>query len=192
MLSLSLKQVLSSVALVMHCNHNSGCEPAREVGPKRGLRVTFSRECMASRRLAKSTPGRAAREKGTLNMNIAIIPQSWTPTLQSVLRMTTGLLLLEHGTGKIFDFPDLSGMRQMLGPLFVPTGLIELIGGALILVGFLDSTDRVHPFRIHGRSLFLGAFSVGIFPGSEPRGTGASVLLRLSVFGRQRPRSLRN
>jgi putative oxidoreductase len=97
-------------------------------------------------------------------MNIAIVPQSWTPALQSVLRITTGLLLLEHGTGKIFDFPDLSGMKPMLGPLFIPTGLIELIGGALILVGFLTRPTAFILSGFMAVAYFMAHFPSGFFP----------------------------
>ena len=70
--------------------------------------------------------------------NATIIPRSSTPMLTGVLRIVTGLLLLEHGTGKLFSFPDLSAMRPMMGDgLFYFTGGVELIGGLLIVVGFL-------------------------------------------------------
>ncbi|MGO8800464.1 MAG: DoxX family protein [Roseiarcus sp.] len=97
-------------------------------------------------------------------MNVAIIPRSWTPVFQSVLRVTTGLLLLEHGTGKIFDFPDLSAMKQMLGLLFLPTGLIELIGGGLILVGFLTRPTAFVLSGFMAVAYFMAHFPTGFFP----------------------------
>ena len=71
-----------------------------------------------------------------LKMNITIIPQSWAPALLSLLRVMTALLFLEHGTAKILGFPALEP-SPLPAFMLIVTGLIELIGGALILVGFL-------------------------------------------------------
>ena len=134
---------------------------------------------------------RSARaRKGKYTMNFTIIPRSWTPILHSVLRIVTGLVLLDHGTGKILGFPDLSAMKPMLGALFYVTGGIELVGGVLILVGFLDPPGRLYPRRIHRGGLFHGAFSAGIFPGPERRRRGHPVLLHLSLSRRRRRRPM--
>jgi putative oxidoreductase len=106
----------------------------------------------------------AAAQKGKLTMNVAILPQSWAPALQSCLRVSTGLLLLEHGTGKIFDLPDLPGMKEALGPLFLPTGLIELVGGALILVGFLTRPTAFVLSGFMAVAYFMAHFPRGFFP----------------------------
>jgi putative oxidoreductase len=47
----------------------------------------------------------------------------------------TGLLFLQHGTGKLFGFPVTT--MQEHGTMLYLTGLMELIGGALITIGFL-------------------------------------------------------
>ncbi len=67
-------------------------------------------------------------------MNFTILPRSWTPMLLSVLRIITGLMFLEHGTGKILGFPHLViiGMPHVL---LLFTGLMELVGGVLITLG---------------------------------------------------------
>ena len=69
-------------------------------------------------------------------MNFGIIPASYAPVLHSVLRIVAGLLFLEHGTGKILGFPaGLPFLDKMPVPLLYFTGLMELIGGVLIVIG---------------------------------------------------------
>ncbi len=69
-------------------------------------------------------------------MKFSIIPASLAPTLLSVMRIAVGLALLEHGAGKILGFPaGLPGIEKLPLPLLYFTGLMELIGGALIVVG---------------------------------------------------------
>jgi putative oxidoreductase len=97
-------------------------------------------------------------------MNITIIPRSWTPALQTALRVMTGLLFLEHGTGKIFNFPDLSAAKPMLGALFYVTGGIELVGGLLILVGFLTRPAAFVLSGFTAAAYFMGHFPRGFFP----------------------------
>ncbi len=65
-----------------------------------------------------------------------IIPTSWTPALQALLRVVTGLLFVEHGTVKLFGFPTDSGMGP-LPPLLFVAAILEVVGGILVTVGFL-------------------------------------------------------
>lgn len=68
--------------------------------------------------------------------SLTILPRSWAPMLLSVLRIMTGLLFLEHGTGKILGFPaGLPFLDKMPTAMLYFTGLMELIGGALITIG---------------------------------------------------------
>jgi putative oxidoreductase len=52
-----------------------------------------------------------------------------------VLRVGAGLLFLQHGLSKVFGL--LGGTAQPLASVFGVAGLMELIGGALLIVGFL-------------------------------------------------------
>jgi putative oxidoreductase len=64
--------------------------------------------------------------------------------LQSILRIVTGLLFLEHGIQKLFGFPPLSAaMAAMHVPdnvrtLLLVAGCIELITGALVTLGLFS------------------------------------------------------
>ena len=84
--------------------------------------------------------------------------------LPAALRVMTGLLPLGHGAGKILGFPDLSAMKAMMGSLFVPSGLIELIGGVLIIVGFLTRPVAFVLCGFAAVAYFLAHFPRGFFP----------------------------
>ena len=59
----------------------------------------------------------------------------WSPRVLSILRIVAGLLLLEHGTQKILGFPLTDHPGPPLLSLQGVQGVIELVGGALILIG---------------------------------------------------------
>ncbi|HXO69016.1 MAG TPA: DoxX family protein [Bradyrhizobium sp.] len=61
---------------------------------------------------------------------------AWTPRALSVLRIITGLLIIQHGMAKIIGFPAVA-MFAKLQPLSLigAAGFIELIGGALLILG---------------------------------------------------------
>lgn len=125
--------------------------------------------------------------KGISDMNFTIIPRSWTPMLHAVLRIVTGLLLLEHGTGKILGFPDLSAMKPMMGAsLFYFTGGIELVGGVLILVGFLTRPAAFILSGFTAAAYFMAHFPRGFFPAlnnGEPAILFCFVFLYLAAAG---------
>ncbi|MDK1373521.1 MULTISPECIES: DoxX family protein [unclassified Sinorhizobium] len=58
----------------------------------------------------------------------------WAPQWLSVVRITTALLFLEHGTQKLFNFPPAPEPMQLSGLLLVQ-GLIEVVGGMLLAIG---------------------------------------------------------
>lgn len=60
----------------------------------------------------------------------------YQPQSLAVLRIMTALLFIEHGTMKLFAFPAQQG-DGTLSTLSLIAALLELIGGALIAVGFL-------------------------------------------------------
>ena len=70
-------------------------------------------------------------------MNTGIIPSSWSGPILSLLRIVTGLLFIAHGTAKLFGFPVVPSMPGPVPLLSFMgfTGALELVGGALIIVG---------------------------------------------------------
>lgn len=61
---------------------------------------------------------------------------AWAPRALSLLRIITGLLIIQHGMGKIIGFPVVP-MYAAVKPLSLigAAGFIELIGGALLIIG---------------------------------------------------------
>jgi len=63
---------------------------------------------------------------------------AWTPRALSVLRIFTGLELLDHGLAKIFGFPVVPSFANVqLNSMVGASGVIELIGGLLLTIGLL-------------------------------------------------------
>ena len=61
---------------------------------------------------------------------------AWTPRALSVLRIIAGLLIIQHGMGKILGFPALPMYANVqLMSLSGAAGILELIGGALLILG---------------------------------------------------------
>jgi putative oxidoreductase len=63
--------------------------------------------------------------------------EAWTPQALSIMRIITGLLFLEHGTQKLLGFPPSEHAFPALFSLMGLQGILELVGGFLILVGLL-------------------------------------------------------
>jgi putative oxidoreductase len=61
----------------------------------------------------------------------------YRPQALGVLRIMTALLLIEHGTQKFFNFPPAEQPFGDLMNLIGVAGVLEIVGGILILVGFM-------------------------------------------------------
>jgi len=78
--------------------------------------------------------------------------ESLTPYLLSVLRIMSGLLFLEHGTSKVLGYPP-STMHWVFEAtsLMSWSGIIELVGGALLTAGLFT---RLSAFILSGEMAF--------------------------------------
>ncbi len=93
----------------------------------------------------------------------------WSPRMQSVLRVMTGLLFLEHGTQKLLGFPPPPNPGAPLSSLLGLQGVLELVGGALIVLGlftrpvaFILAGDMaVAYFMAHAPKSFFPALNGG-------------------------------
>ncbi|MEM7209766.1 MAG: DoxX family protein [Pseudomonadota bacterium] len=62
------------------------------------------------------------------------ILNSFTEQTYAAFRVVTGFLFLCHGTQKLFSFPI--SFPYDLNPMSTAAGIIEIVAGALIIVGF--------------------------------------------------------
>jgi putative oxidoreductase len=125
----------------------------------------------------------------------------YAPIGLALLRIVAALLFIEHGTQKFFDFPASGRPGGGLPPLFVFAGLIEIIGGLLVLVGLftryaafimsgemavafwmghVGGSHSIFPIQNHGEAAVLFCF---IFLYIFLAGPGA-----WSVDGQRQPR----
>ena len=64
--------------------------------------------------------------------------ETWHPRMLAVLRIVTAYLFLTHGTAKILHVPHQAMFDNLpLLSLAGVAGILELVGGLLMLVGFL-------------------------------------------------------
>ena len=77
---------------------------------------------------------------------------AWTPRALSVLRIVTGLMIIQHGMAKLLGFPVVANFAN-LSPfsLIGAAGFIELICGALLILGLLT---RPAAFILAGEMAF--------------------------------------
>ena len=59
----------------------------------------------------------------------------WEPRVLSILRIVTGLCFLAHGTQKVLGFPAGGHPGVSFTSLAGVSGLFELVGGALLVLG---------------------------------------------------------
>jgi putative oxidoreductase len=65
-----------------------------------------------------------------------LLPASWAPALQSVLRIVAAFLFLPHGTQKLFGVPAAEPRAPAdLLSLMGLAGVLETFGGLLLLLG---------------------------------------------------------
>jgi putative oxidoreductase len=86
---------------------------------------------------------------------------AWAPRALSVLRIISGLMIIEHGMGKIFHFPALPAYANVQPlSLLGAAGFIELIGGALLILGL---------FTQPAAFILSGEMAVGYFMAHAPK-----------------------
>ena len=97
----------------------------------------------------------------------------YQPTVLSLLRLITGLLLFHYGIAKIFKFPVLPYFAN-IPPLITTAGGLELIGGALLLLGLFT-----RPVAL----ILAGEMAFAYFLGHMFKAADAPVFLPLNNGG---------
>jgi putative oxidoreductase len=104
---------------------------------------------------------------------------TYAPYMLSVLRIVTALLFIAHGTGKYFGFPAIGMPSPSPLSLIGVAGLIEIIGGLLLVVGLYA---RAAAF------IMSGEMAIAYFLAHQPRdffpilNQGESAVLFCFVF----------
>lgn len=106
------------------------------------------------------------------------IPESWTPKLLSVLRIAAALAFMQHGTSKFFDLPPFP-MEGPLPPLLLAAGAIELVGGALLLIGLFTRPVAFIASGMSAVGYFMAHAPKDFFPAANG---GETIMLYAFIF----------
>ena len=102
----------------------------------------------------------------------------YQPAALAILRIITALLFIEHGTQKLFGFPP---APFTITTLFFVAGIIELVGGLLILFGLFT---RPVAFLLSGEmaiAYFMVHMQIDFFPANN-QGDGAVLFCFIFLF----------
>jgi putative oxidoreductase len=102
-------------------------------------------------------------------MDKAIDYEVWAPRVLTLLRIMAGLLFLEHGTQKLLGFPPSINPGPALLSLMGIQGIIEVIGGALIVIGLftrpvafiLSGEMAIAYWTVHAKMSLYPAVNMG-------------------------------
>ena len=83
-------------------------------------------------------------------MNPDRLATKYQPYLLSLFRFITGLLLFQYGVAKIFKFPPVPYFANP-PPLIMTAGALELVLGALLIIGLFT---RMSAFILSGEMAF--------------------------------------
>ena len=101
-------------------------------------------------------------------MNSDRLSAVWAPGasgILSILRIFTGLELLQHGTGKILGFPVAPMFANIqIGSLTGIGGLIELIGGILFTIGLFTRPVAFILAGFTAAAYFMAHATKGFYP----------------------------
>lgn len=120
-------------------------------------------------------------------MNFDALAASWAPRLLSIMRIMTGLLLLQHGTAKLFKIPVIP-MFANLSITSLPgiAGILELVGGVLIILGLFTRSTAFILSGMTAFAYFIAHAPKGFYPilnGGELAALYCFVFLYLAAAG---------
>jgi putative oxidoreductase len=105
---------------------------------------------------------------GPASMTSDSLSTPWAPRavyVLSVLRIFTGLDLLQHGTGKILGFPAVPSFEHVqIASLAGLGGMIELIGGILFTIGLFTRPAAFILSGFTAAAYFIAHAGRGFYP----------------------------
>ncbi len=82
---------------------------------------------------------------------------SWSPRMLSVLRIVSAYLLLLHGTSKLLGVPYVPMFADLqIASMYGFAGIIELVFGALLLVGLFTRVSAFVASGFTAAAYFIG------------------------------------
>jgi putative oxidoreductase len=104
---------------------------------------------------------RSRNEDKTMDSSL----QTWSPRVLSVLRIMTALLFMQHGTAKLLGFPKFPGFENVqIASLLGVSGILELVGGALMLIGLFTRPTAFVLSGFMAVAYFMAHAPQGFFP----------------------------
>lgn len=101
----------------------------------------------------------------TTTLGASAIPASWAAYALAALRIVAGLLFLAHGIVKLFGFPEGADPgQQALFTLLGVGAVLELVGGALIMVGLFTRPTAFVLSGMMAVAYFLFHAPASIYP----------------------------
>lgn len=100
----------------------------------------------------------------------------WSPYLLSLLRFVAGLAFIQHGLSKYFGIPP---FPMPMNPLFYTAGAIELVAGALLILGLLTRPAAFLASGMSAVGYFMIHAPLGFFPAVNG---GETILLYAFIF----------
>lgn len=103
---------------------------------------------------------------------------SYSPQALGILRIITAWLFIAHGTQKLFGFP-VAAQAPTEGLMLV-AGILELVGGLLILVGFATRPVAFILCGMMAVAYWIGHAPMGVWPVGN---FGDAAVLFCFIFG---------
>ena len=119
-------------------------------------------------------------------MSMTQTATAWAPRVLSILRIMSGLLLLQHGTMKYFNFPPSDMFAGGLDVMMQAAGGIELVGGVLLVLGLLTRPVAFICSGFTAAAYFIAHAPNGFFPATnfgEPAVLFCFVFLYIAAAG---------
>jgi putative oxidoreductase len=98
-------------------------------------------------------------------LNERVSTAAWVPQAQAALRIVAGYLFVQHGSAKLFGVPHVAMFDHLnLVSMLGLAGVLELVGGALVLLGLFT---RPAAFILSGEmavAYFMDHFPQSFWP----------------------------
>src|SRR5690349_2003470 len=114
---------------------------------------------------------------------------TWAPRALGALRIVAGYLFIAHGTTKLFQAPSIEMFANVpLLSLFGAAGVLEVVGGALLILGLFTRPAAFVLSGLMAFAYFIGHASQGhallpILNGGELAALYSFLFLALAVVG---------